>query len=187
MRRLLGLLGPPRELVQAVEANRHRLYRVAFSWCHDAALADDLVQDALSKALRSAAQLRSVDSVVPWLFAILSNCWRDHLRRRRDGEDIDAIDEADLPLRDSAEDDCARAQVAGRVRSAVAALPVGQREVVTLVDLEEFSYAEVAAILSIPVGTVMSRLSRARSALREALVEQVRGESPALRLLRGRK
>jgi RNA polymerase sigma-70 factor (ECF subfamily) len=186
LRRLLGLLGPPRELARAVEANRDRLYRVAFSWCHDGALADDLVQEAVSKALQNAAQLRNVDSAVPWLFAILNNCWRDHLRRRREGEDIDAVDEAELPLGDSAEDDCSRAQIAARVRSAIAALPVGQREVVTLVDLEEFSYAEVAAILSIPVGTVMSRLSRARGALREALVEQVRGESPTLRLLRGR-
>jgi RNA polymerase sigma-70 factor (ECF subfamily) len=59
-----------------------------------------------------------------------------------------------------------------RVRLAVAELPAGQREVVTLVDLEEFSYAEVATILEIPIGTVMSRLSRARLSLREKLREQ---------------
>ena len=59
----------------------------------------------------------------------------------------------------------------GRVRGAVARLALGQRQVLTLVDLEEFSYAEVAAILEIPVGTVMSRLCRARRALKEMLQE----------------
>lgn len=57
-----------------------------------------------------------------------------------------------------------------RVRAAVARLPVGQRQVLTLVDLEEFGYAEVGKILQIPIGTVMSRLHRARSALREDLL-----------------
>jgi len=56
-----------------------------------------------------------------------------------------------------------------RVRTAIAALPLGQRQVVTLVDLEEFSYAEVADIMAIPIGTVMSRLCRAREALRGLL------------------
>ncbi|GAB4483824.1 MAG: RNA polymerase sigma factor [Burkholderiaceae bacterium] len=184
---MIGLFGPPRELARAVEANRARLYRVAFSWCHDAALADDLVQEAVSKALENCAQLRSIDSVAAWLFAILNNCWRDHLRRWRDNVDIDAVEECELPLRDSAEDDFARAQTVGRVRRAIAALPLGQREVVTLVDLEDFSYAEVAAILSIPVGTVMSRLARARCALREALIEQAHDAAPALRVFRGGK
>ena len=62
-----------------------------------------------------------------------------------------------------------RLETVNRVRAAVARLPVGQRQVVTLVDLEEFSYAEVAATLGIPIGTVMSRLCRARLALRDQL------------------
>jgi DNA-directed RNA polymerase specialized sigma24 family protein len=63
---------------------------------------------------------------------------------------------------DTPEASCNREQVIACVRSAVARLPLGQRQVLTLVDLEEFGYAEVATILDIPVGTVMSRLSRAR-------------------------
>ncbi len=62
-------------------------------------------------------------------------------------------------------------QVAQRVRKAVATLPLAHRQVVTLVDLERFSYAAVAQILDIPVGTVMSRLSRGRRALRERLLD----------------
>ncbi|HQT25493.1 MAG TPA: sigma factor-like helix-turn-helix DNA-binding protein, partial [Burkholderiales bacterium] len=69
------------------------------------------------------------------------------------------------------EDGHAQSQLVSRVRNAVAKLPLGQRQVLTLVDLEEFSYAEVSAILDIPVGTVMSRLCRARSTLKILLNE----------------
>ena len=65
------------------------------------------------------------------------------------------------------------------MRAAIAALPLGQRQVVTLVDLEEFSYAEVAEILAIPIGTVMSRLCRAREALRGLL--EAAAQQPRLR------
>jgi RNA polymerase sigma-70 factor (ECF subfamily) len=71
------------------------------------------------------------------------------------------------------------------VRQAVARLPAGQREVVTLVDLEEFSYAEVATILEIPIGTVMSRLSRARVTLREKLREQQPATPAVVRRIHG--
>jgi len=86
--------------------------------------------------------------------------------------DIDELDESELSSDNCPEGDCLQNEIVKRVRLAVACLPAGQREVVTLVDLEEFSYAEVAAVLDIPIGTVMSRLSRARVALREALKEQ---------------
>jgi RNA polymerase sigma-70 factor (ECF subfamily) len=103
----------------------------------------------------------------------MANCWHDHLRQRRDVTDIDDVAEADLPTEESAEDGYLQSQMIRRVRQAVGELPLGQREVITLVDLEECSYAAVAAILNIPVGTVMSRLSRARYALKEKLREPV--------------
>ena len=65
-----------------------------------------------------------------------------------------------------------RKQVVDRVRSAIATLPIGQRQVLTLVDLEGCSYIEVAQALDIPIGTVMSRLSRARKALKNQLLDQ---------------
>lgn len=78
----------------------------------------------------------------------------------------------ELPAQDlNPEEVHAESQMVGRVRRAVAALPIGQRQVVTLVDLEQMAYGETAEALGIPVGTVMSRLSRARQSLRELLHE----------------
>ncbi|HUW49705.1 MAG TPA: sigma-70 family RNA polymerase sigma factor [Sulfuricella sp.] len=154
-----------------LEQSRIRLYRVAYSWSHDAALADDLVQETLSKALKNAGQLRAPELLNSWLFSILTNCWRDHFRQHREMEDIDEIEDYLCAHVTTPEDEHAQMQVVDRVRGAVARLPLGQRQVLTLVDLEEFSYAEVAAILEIPVGTVMSRLCRARQALKEMLHE----------------
>ena len=154
-----------------LEQSRVRLYRVAYSWSHDAALADDLVQETLSKALKNASQLRAPELLNSWLFSILTNCWRDHFRQHREMEDIDEIEDYRCVHETTPEDEHAQTQIVDRVRGAVASLAMGQRQVLTLVDLEEFSYAEVAAILEIPVGTVMSRLCRARRTLKEMLQE----------------
>jgi RNA polymerase sigma-70 factor (ECF subfamily) len=167
-----------RELTEKIEASRGRLYRVAFAWCHDAPLADDLAQEALARGLARTEQLRDAERLSSWLFSILHRCWIDHLRLRREDLNEEAIAElpSDLP---GPEGHAEQQETVNRVRAAIAALPLGQRQVVTLVDLEEFSYAEVAAILSIPIGTVMSRLCRAREALR-GLLEPVAAQ-PRLR------
>jgi len=158
-------------LRQQIEHWRPALYRVAYSWCHDRALADDLVQDTLVKAMCKRAQLRDSERLKGWLFAILNNRFRDHLRRQRVHDDIDELADQMPGTLPGPEDDRATAEVVARVRAAIAALPLGQRQVVTLVDLEELSYAEVAHALEIPIGTVMSRLCRARAALRHALTD----------------
>lgn len=156
-----------------LEALRPRLYRLAYAWCHDGHLADDLVQEALAKALGRAGQLRDEAALRPWLFSILNNCWRDHLRGRRDFLDVEELDEAVLADEEGGPERLyASRQTTLRVRRAMAGLPLGQRQVLTLVDLEEFSYAEVAGILAVPVGTVMSRLSRARQALKQRLLAE---------------
>jgi RNA polymerase sigma-70 factor (ECF subfamily) len=159
-----------RELAEQIQASRVRLHRLAFAWCHDASLADDLAQEALTRGLSRLDQLRDSARLMSWLFAILNRCWIDHLRGRRDDLDDEMLAElpSDLPGPDGHAE---RQQTVNRVRAAVAALPLGQRQVVTLVDLEDFSYAEVAEILAIPIGTVMSRLCRARVSLRQLLVE----------------
>lgn len=160
------LFGPFRP---SIEALRPVLYRIAYAWCHDPALADDLVQDTLSKALTQRGQLRVEASLKAWAVAIMNHCWLDHLRSRRDFDDVEDWQDALESSADTPEASCNRKQVIACVRTAVARLPMGQRQVLTLVDLEEFGYAEVAEILNIPVGTVMSRLSRARASLKNFL------------------
>jgi len=160
------LFGPFRP---SIEAMRPVLYRIAYAWCHDAALADDLVQDTLSKAWTRRVQLRDEALLKAWMVSIMNHCWLDHLRSRRDFDDVDDLQDTLESGADSPEACCNREQVIACVRAAVARLPIGQRQVLTLVDLEEFGYAEVAGILDIPVGTVMSRLSRARASLKGLL------------------
>lgn len=160
------LFGPFRP---SIEALRPLLYRIAYSWCHDAALADDLVQETLSKALSQRGQLRVEASLKAWTVAIMNHCWLDHLRSRRDFDDVEDWQDILESSADTPEASCNREQVIACVRTAVARLPMGQRQVLTLVDLEGFGYAEVADILNIPVGTVMSRLSRARASLKNFL------------------
>ncbi|MCK4865357.1 MAG: RNA polymerase sigma factor [Gammaproteobacteria bacterium] len=151
-----------------LEEMRPRLYKVAYSWCHAADIADDLVQDTVVKAIRNANSLRDIKKMNSWLFTILANCWRDYLRQQKPTEDID---ECIFTNDDTPELAQERQNITDIVQQAVATLPQGQRQVLSLVDLEGFSYAEVAEIIGIPTGTVMSRLNRARKALSELLLE----------------
>jgi len=153
----------------SIEALRPVLYRIAYAWCHDPVLADDLVQETMTKAWIRRAQLRDETALKAWMLSIMSHCWLDYLRSRRKFDDVDDWEDRLESGSDSPEACCNRQQVIACVRAAVARLPIGQRQVLTLVDLEEFSYAEVAGILDIPVGTVMSRLSRARESLKNML------------------
>ncbi len=162
----LLFFGPPRP---SIEALRPVLYRIAFAWCHDAALADDLVQEALSKGWTRRGQLRDESALKAWMVSIMNHCWLDHLRSRRDFDDVEDWQDQLESTTEPPDACCDRERVIACVRAAVTRLPLGQRQVLTLVDLEEFSYAEVAGILDIPVGTVMSRLSRARASLKNLL------------------
>ncbi len=174
----MDLLAMPflgRALRARAEALRPKMYRVAYAWTHDAALADDLAQEALARGLERLGQLRDPERLEAWLFRILANCWRDAMRHRLDTEDIDEHSGVLESAEPGPEQRHAIVQLAGRVRAAVARLPHGQRQVVSLVDLGEFSYADAATILEIPIGTVMSRLCRARGALRQLLA----GDGPA--------
>ena len=149
-----------------LEKSREALYRMAFAWCHNRYLAEDLTQQTLVKALEKRNQLRDIDKLERWAFQILSNVLRDWYRRERPTE---AIEDHEPVEGFSPEHGAMRDEVVTRVRQAVARLPLAQCQVVTLVDLEGLSYADVAEVLDIPIGTVMSRLSRARKALADQL------------------
>jgi RNA polymerase sigma-70 factor (ECF subfamily) len=179
--RITGFFGVAAQYRGRVEAQREPLYRLAYSWCHDAGLADDLVQETLLRALDRAGQLNDPQRLRSWLCAILANCLKDHFRRARP---LEPLDEDMAAHGASPEAESASNQIAARVRAEIERLPLGQRQAVTLVDLEGFSYAEVAEILEVPVGTVMSRLCRAREALRARLIEFAAGQENKIRSIR---
>lgn len=156
-----------KRLDREIARQRPRLYRMANSWCGDPMVADDLVQDALNKALLKQSQLKDFSRLEAWLFRILHNCWMEYLRSKRPSVDIDDIDLFETV---SPDHHLSEQQIIQRVRQVVMTLPLTHRQVVTLVDLEGCSYAEVAEILDIPLGTVMSRLSRARKLLKKQLI-----------------
>ncbi|MFV1985226.1 MAG: RNA polymerase sigma factor [Thiohalomonadales bacterium] len=166
----LSLFGSHRKLKNNLEQIRPRLYRMALAWCHKPELADDLVQETMLKALKKSHQLKNDKSLDSWLFSILNNCWRDHFRKQKDTENIDDLVLIDVDDRTPVSQ-IEQMSVVATVRAAIATLPLGQCQVVTLVDLEDMSYAEVAEKLQIPIGTVMSRLCRARNHLAEKLME----------------
>ena len=171
---LLARLGRTKRLRNEVCAQRERLYRLAWSWCHDQHLAEDLVQETLARGLSKLDSLRDESRLAVWLTRIMANLFRDQFRRQREetGTEIEPVEEEETPER--AAD---RSQLVQRTREAIAALNDDQRQIVTLVDIAGFSYADTARILDVPVGTVMSRLSRARGKLRQLL--ERKPDSPA--------
>ena len=160
---MLGIFGQSRKFSQLLDAKWKSLYRLAFSWCHDPDLAKDIVQDALTKAYRKRAQLKDIKTLDAWLYKILANSWRDQYRGLKPTVDID---EVTLVTKFGPAEEYDRTRIVNAVRHAIEQLNQEQRLVITLVDLEGLSYSEVAEILSIPIGTVMSRLCRARNNLK---------------------
>jgi len=155
-----------KQLDNRLAASRNRLYRLAYAWCNDATVSDDLTQEAMAKALRNSRQLKDPAKLDQWLNGILINCWRDHYRSRKEHENIDDYELFDD---DTPEKQWVQSDQRLRIRDAIARLPESQRMVVTLVDIDGASYASVAETLQIPIGTVMSRLCRARKTLMKRL------------------
>lgn len=143
--------------------------RFALSLCRSADIADDLVQLTCQKALANRQGFQHGTRMDAWLFRILRNSWIDMVRRKRgEGQSID-IDEAfDLPG-DVGTDTVENRLLLGRTLKAIHELSEDQREVLLLVCVEELSYKEAAEVLEVPIGTVMSRLARARKQLADLL------------------
>ena len=151
-----------------------RLRRYARAMLGDRAAADDLVQDTLERAWSRIAQWRAGSDLRAWLFGIMHNLRVDQLRRGSLPTHSLDDDACEVPTRPTQND---RLEVMD-LESALRQLPDDQREVLLLVALEEMSYAEIAAALAIPIGTVMSRLSRGRERLRQIMD----GRQPAANL-----
>jgi RNA polymerase sigma-70 factor (ECF subfamily) len=168
---IIDRLCAARALKNRIADHRGRLFRVAYAWCGDRHLADDLVQEAISRAIDKCHQLRNPSRLDSWLYSVLNNCWREHLRMQplQIG-----VDDQDLACTRCPERLNVSGELAERLMELMQTLPESQRQVLALVVLEEFSYRDVAETLDIPIGTVMSRLSRARRFLAEQL--RVAGE-----------
>jgi RNA polymerase sigma-70 factor (ECF subfamily) len=158
---------------KSIQASIPALRRYARSLTRDAEIADDLVQDTLVRALRSEHLFQGEDTR-SWLYTILTNLNRNRLRtlaRRPLHASLDDNDTADMSGPEAGSRDIERA---------LASLVPDQRAVLMLVMLEGLSYREVAEVQGIPIGTVMSRLARARAQIKSYLD----GERPALRRIK---
>lgn len=149
----------------AIVAEIPRLRRYARALAGRADAADDLVQETLQRALEKWRLWQRERDLRPWLFSIMHNLHVDG-QRRAHRVDFRDDDELPVPVQRASQADALELRDLERC---LALLPVDQREVLLLVGLEDLSYAEVARALKIPQGTVMSRLSRARTRLKALL------------------
>jgi RNA polymerase sigma-70 factor, ECF subfamily len=153
-----------------------QLYRAARRYTRSTADAEDLVQETMVKAYAGFHTFTAGTNVRAWLFRILTNTWITSYRTaQRRPDEVLAADVTDMwpgtAKNQSAELAVLEAMGDDDVRDALQALPEGQRLVVYYADVEGFRYKEIAAILDLPLGTVMSRLHRGRRNLRALLVD----------------
>lgn len=168
------------DAIGLIEPNIPALRRYAHALLRHDDDADDLVQDCLERAISRWGQRRAEGDVRTWLFSILHNLAVSRLRQvKRRGPNV-ALDHAPPFALASppAQDDAVRH---GELLRALARLSEDQRAVLLLVSVEDLSYADAAKVLAVPVGTVMSRLSRARETLRNLM--EGRAARPVLRLV----
>jgi len=161
------------------------LYGTAMRLTRNRADADDLVQDTLVKAFRFSDRFAAGTNLRAWLYTILHNTWRNRRRDEARGNvdvDSDRVEQAaagpySATTGDTPERILMRSTLDADLQAALDALPDAFRQAVWLRDVEEFSYAEIAGMLDIPIGTVMSRISRGRRLLFERLNPE-RGTAP---------
>jgi RNA polymerase sigma-70 factor (ECF subfamily) len=161
------------------------LYGTAMRLTRNRADAEDLVQDTLVKAFRFSDRFAAGTNLRAWLYTILHNTWRNRRRDEARGNvdvDSDRVEQAaagpyGATTGDTPERILMRSTLDADLQAALDALPDAFRQAVWLRDVEEFSYAEIAGMLDIPMGTVMSRISRGRRLLFERLNPE-RGAAP---------
>ena len=158
------------EVVEHIKRHYESLYRFAYRMLGNSEMAEDVAQEALLRMVHHRPQGLEGESVRRWLFVVARNLCMSHLRRRaaRREEPLDDAPEVPSPGLNPAE----IAQMAERskwIRDTVAQLPPAMREVVILREYEGMNYAQIAEIANCSLGTVRSRLARAREELRKRL------------------
>lgn len=165
IRRISGAHAAHAALVDTVP----RVRKFAYSLTGNLADADDLLQSTVERALTRDAPRQEPDALLKWMFTVCRNLWIDEVRARKvRGSDDPHPPEVDAQSVDG-EAELLGALAIGEVQAAMMQLGSEQRAVLDLVGVEGFSYREAAEVLDVPVGTVMSRLARARVALAEAM------------------
>ena len=155
------------DIAQLVAEHHRAVYQYAYRLAGSVQDAEDLAQQVFINAQRKIGQLRNMDAAGSWLFAILRNCFLKEKQRRRPALAGDLAVNIDLIA-----DDGPREGVdGGRLQDALNRLPDAFRLVVVMYYFEECSYREIADQLEMPIGTVMSRLARAKGQLRSIMFE----------------
>ncbi len=160
---------------------RDQLYKTALRLTRNSEDAEDLLQETFMKAYRHYNSFQPGTNLKAWLFKILKNTFINEYRRRKQvppqvefGELEETFESALLPQQNrglkTPEDEIMEASLDSEVKRAIATLPHNYKVVVLLADIEGYAYKEIAGILAIPVGTVMSRLYRGRRLLEKALL-----------------
>jgi RNA polymerase sigma-70 factor, ECF subfamily len=173
------------ELAQALPQLLPRLWRFALRLAGDPHEAEDLVQRACVRALERQHQLLPGSSTLSWLFAIAHTVWLNEIRARkiRAHRSIQWTEELAETVADRSLCDPETAVLHSQIIKAVEGLPDAQRSVMLLVAVEGMSYREAADVLAVPIGTVMSRLARARLTIGETFDDRCSGsQSNAVRL-----
>jgi len=170
---------PPRVFEETVLPHLDAAFNYARWLTKNEAEAEDVVQDACVRAMRFFSSLRD-DNARAWLFTIVRNTWYSRVSRRATAAEATLEDTARDERPDDAPDPEARLlqqHDVARVRAALEELPVDFREVLVLREIEGLSYKEIAAVVRVPIGTVMSRIARARERLLAALKPSARMET----------
>jgi RNA polymerase sigma-70 factor, ECF subfamily len=167
-----------RDALQYMDA----LYGTALRWTRNPAQAEDVVQEVYLKAYRAIDSFQPGTNLRGWLYTILRNTLRTELRKDRRAPRVVEFDEIEpiyellrsgrSPVVATPEDEFFRYSSVERVALSLEAVPEPFREVIELVCVEEFSYKEASEILEVPIGTIMSRLSRGKKMLQRSLLEQ---------------
>jgi RNA polymerase sigma-70 factor, ECF subfamily len=172
----LGTVNNHKELPVDFSEYLNGLYSYAVVLSRNRTQAEDLVQETCLRALRAMERLRPDSNIKSWLFTILRNIWLNQLRQSRTAGEVVELDLDENSANqavDTAKDPYA-AYVSkverDQVRQAIEQLPLEFREIILLREYEELSYEEISGLLDCPPGTVMSRLARARSKLRDLLL-----------------
>jgi RNA polymerase sigma-70 factor (ECF subfamily) len=170
---------------ELVHRYKERLFTFIDQMVHNRPLAQDLLQETFIRLWRHKLKYRNIARFSTWLYTIAGNLVRSEMRRqaREPRVDLEPRDPADRPIElphpgPAVDSQVHRRMTVERVRAAIDQLPDEFREVILLRELEELSYEEIVEVLRVPLGTVKSRINRARGRLQLLLAREIKDESP---------